>query len=342
MAKLNLKDALNTSLARTKLYIDTELAKKADSSHGTHLTLGTGSGNAFRGDYGNTAYQHSQAAHAPSNAQKNSDITKAEIEAKLTGVITSHTHSLQTTVSGNAGSANKVNNNLVVKLNGGTTEGTNMFTFNGSAAKTINITPSSIGAAADHSHNDYINKNAFANIKVGNVTVGADTVQDTIELVAGSNVTITPDATSDKITITAKDTVYTHPSSHAATMITEDTSHRFVTDTEKAAWNAKSSLALGTTSSTAFRGDYGNTAYTHATSAHAPSNAQKNSDITKAEIEAKLTGAITSHTHTLANIGAVSQTDVNNTIKNKFIVLTQAEYDAITTKTTDAIYFIKA
>ena len=93
MAKLSLRDALNTSLTRTKQYIDTELAKKANSSHGTHLTLGTGSGNAFRGDYGNTAYKHSQAAHAPSNAQKNSDITKAEIEAKLTGAITSHTHS---------------------------------------------------------------------------------------------------------------------------------------------------------------------------------------------------------------------------------------------------------
>ena len=64
----------------------------AASSHGTHLTLGTGSGNAYYGDKGNTAYTHSQAAHAPSNAQKNSDITKAEIEAKLTGTITSHTH----------------------------------------------------------------------------------------------------------------------------------------------------------------------------------------------------------------------------------------------------------
>ena len=38
----------------------------------------------------NTAHRNS--AHAPSNAQKNSDITKAEIEAKLTGVISSHTH----------------------------------------------------------------------------------------------------------------------------------------------------------------------------------------------------------------------------------------------------------
>lgn len=59
------------------------------------------------------------------------------------------------------------------------------------------------------------------------------------------------------------------------------------------------SLALGTTSSTAFRGDYGQTAYTHSQSAHAPANAQKNSDITKAEIEAKLTGTITTHSHTV-------------------------------------------
>ena len=32
---------------------------------------------------------------------------------------------------------------------------------------------------------------------------------------------------------------YTHPSNHAASMITQDSTHRFVTDTEKASWNAK-------------------------------------------------------------------------------------------------------
>lgn len=42
--------------------------------------------------------------------------------------------------------------NLVIKLNGGTTEGTNQFTYNVTALKSINITPSSIGAAAS-SHN---------------------------------------------------------------------------------------------------------------------------------------------------------------------------------------------
>lgn len=55
---------------------------------------------------------------------------------------------------------------LVVKFNGGTTEGTNMFTYDGSAAKSINITPSSIGAApSSHIHNDYygINESRTAN-----------------------------------------------------------------------------------------------------------------------------------------------------------------------------------
>ena len=46
---------------------------------------------SLKSNYDN-AYTHSTSTHAPSNAQKNSDITKAEIEAKLTGVITSHSH----------------------------------------------------------------------------------------------------------------------------------------------------------------------------------------------------------------------------------------------------------
>lgn len=44
---------------------------------------------------------------------------------------------------------------------------------------------------------------AFSNIKVGSTTIAADTTTDTLELVAGSNITLTPNATNDKITITA-------------------------------------------------------------------------------------------------------------------------------------------
>ena len=45
------------------------------------------------------------------------------------------------------------NASLIVKLNGGTSEGTNMFTYNGTTNKTINITAAGIGAAGKtHTH----------------------------------------------------------------------------------------------------------------------------------------------------------------------------------------------
>lgn len=53
-----------------------------------------------------------------------------------------------------------------------------------------------------------VNQNAFSNIKVGSTTVAADSKTDTVEFVAGSNITLTPDATNDKITIKATNTTY--------------------------------------------------------------------------------------------------------------------------------------
>jgi hypothetical protein len=57
--------------------------------------------------------------------------------------------------------------------------------------------------------------------------------------------------------------------------------------------------------------DY-DSAVTHAGSSHAPSNAQKNSDITGAEIEAKLTGSITTHSHTSS--GGLTQSQIRRRI----------------------------
>ena len=54
-----------------------------------------------------------------------------------------------------------------------------------------------------------VNQNAFSSIKVGSTTVAADTKTDTLELVAGTNVTLTPDATDDKVTIAASHPTYT-------------------------------------------------------------------------------------------------------------------------------------
>ena len=83
----------------------------------------------------------------------------------------SHTHNYAGSSSA-GGAANSVKTSLIVKLNGGSTEGTNMFTFNGSAAKTINITPSSIGAAAA-SHGTHVTYGTDAPKANGTASAGS-------------------------------------------------------------------------------------------------------------------------------------------------------------------------
>ena len=48
-----------------------------------------------------------------------------------------------------------------------------------------------------------VNQNAFSNVKVGSTTIAADGETDTLELIAGDNITLTPNATNDSVTITA-------------------------------------------------------------------------------------------------------------------------------------------
>lgn len=60
----------------------------------------------------------------------------------------------------------------------------------------------------------------------------------------------------------------------------------------------------------------------HVASAHAPANAQKNSDITKAEIEAKLTGEISSHTHAGGGSGPTTKAGVVNLGAGASVVVT--------------------
>ena len=403
--------------------VDENLANKSDIdhthddiyapvSHGTHLTLGTTSSTAYRGDYGNIAYNHSQAAHAPSNAQKNSDITKAEIEAKLTGTITSHNHSgvyapvshgthltlgtgASNAAAGNhthnyagsssaGGAANSVKTNLIIKLNGGSTEGTDLFTFNGSTAKTINITPSSIGAAASshgthltlgttsstayrgdygniaytHSQAAHAPSNAQKNSDITKAEIeakltGTITSHDHSGVYApvshGTHLTIGTGASNADAGNHTHNYAGSSSAAGAATSAnkvntnlvvklnsgtTEGTNlFTFNGSTAKtinitpssigaAASSHGTHLTLGTTSSTAYRGDYGNIAYTHSQAAHAPSNAQKNSDITKAEIEAKLTGDITSHNHTSLT-GITSLTFAANSDDSSIIKITK-------------------
>ena len=147
---------------------------------------------------------------------------------------------------------------------------------------------------------------------------------------------------SDKPTIPA---AYTHPTSHPASMITG--LHTVATSGDYNDLNNKPSIPTVTNDLTdSLKANY-DAAYTHSTSAHAPSNAQKNSDITKAEIEAKLTGDVTTHTHSQyltehqSLTGYATEEFVNNRLSSLQIVpITQADYDALETKDPNTLYLI--
>lgn len=58
-----------------------------------------------------------------------------------------------------------------------------------------------VNKIAGIANNAEVNQNAFSNVKIGATTIQADAKQDTLELVAGTNVALTPDATNDRLTI---------------------------------------------------------------------------------------------------------------------------------------------
>lgn len=70
----------------------------------------------------------------------------------------------------------------------------------GQAISAITITDGKIASSSKISVGE-TNQNAFSNIKVDSTTIAADSTTDTLELVAGTDITLTPDATNDKVTI---------------------------------------------------------------------------------------------------------------------------------------------
>ena len=99
-----------------------------------------------------------------------------------------------------------------------------------------------------------VNQNAFSNVVAGETTVQADSKTDTLTLSAGSNVQISGNATTDTITISATDTTYESKSASSS-----GTELSLVTTGEKYTWNNKSDLQLGTTATTASKGNHTHT-----------------------------------------------------------------------------------
>lgn len=257
---------------------------------------------------------HISSTHAPSNAQKNSDITKSEIEAKLTGVITSHTHNYETpqnvqskvdtalnnakkyadekvsslvssapetldtlqelakalgndpnfatTVSNKIGEkadTSYVNTELNKKAD--VSHGTHVVYGGNGSATTV--------SRSDHSHTPQtsVTGNAGTATKLAtarkingvsfdgtsDITILDSTKVSPTGTIVANRVAVFNDTTgkvikdggftiATSVPANAKftDTVYTHPSTHDASMITQSSSYRFVTDTEKSNWNLTS------------------------------------------------------------------------------------------------------
>ena len=119
-----------------------------------------------------------------------------------------------------------------------------------------NALKSNYDAAYTHSQSAHAPSNAQANIiediKVNNTSLKITDKSVNIDLsgkvdkVSGKGLSTNDYTTAEKnklAGIAENANNYTHPSTHDATMITEDATHRFVTDTEKATWDAKSNFS---------------------------------------------------------------------------------------------------
>lgn len=134
--------------------------------------------------------------------------------------------------------ANKVANPITIKLNGGTTEGTNQYTYDGSKSITTNITPSSIGASpSSHTHTK-------SEVGLGNVDNTADADKsvnyaNSAGSVAWNNVTSKPTLYlhSLKISFTSSGKTYTGRANILSTNNTKITSLAILRDVCKDAKN---------------------------------------------------------------------------------------------------------
>ena len=327
--------------------------------------------NTLKANY-DTAYTHSQSTHAPNNAQKNSDITKAEIEAKLTGNITTHTHSQYLTEHQSLTGYAKTADLSTVATSG---------SYNDLSDKPTIPSEYNLPIA---------NQNTLGGIKVGaGLSITAEGVLSatgggTADSVNWENVVGKPtfatvatsgsyNDLSDKPTIP---TAYTHPDTHPASMITGLSA--VATSGSYADLGNKPKIPTVTNDLTnALKSNY-DTAYTHSQATHAPTNAEANVqadwNVTDTGSDAYIKNKPTippAYTHPsshpasmITGLAKVATSGSYNDLSNKPTIPTipsslpadggnaatvggytiwtgtQAQYNAISSKSSTTIYFI--
>lgn len=200
------KSSFPTTGTTGKIYVDTSTNltyRWGGSSYveiSPSLALGETSSTAYRGDRGKIAYDHSQSAHAPSNAEKNQNAF-SNVTVGSTTIAADNTTDTLTIVAGdNVTLTPDATNDKITIAAKDTTYGAATTSANGLMSSGDKTKLNGIASGAE------VNQNAFSNITVGSTTIAADAKTDTLTIVAGSNITLTPDATNDKLTIAATNT----------------------------------------------------------------------------------------------------------------------------------------
>lgn len=223
-------------------------------------------------------------------------------------------------------------NSLTISLNG-----TSQGAYDGSAAKSINVTPASIGAAASSHNHD------ASNITSG--TLSADripTITDgKIQSVSASKITGT---IPQSILPSYVDDVLEYENLAAFPKTGESGKIYVADDTNKTyRWSGtayveiSASLALGTTSSTAFRGDYGDTAYAHAQAKGSAFSSGLYKITTNSQGHVTAATAVTKSDITALGIpGSDTNTNTTYSLSKSGSTITLKGSDGSTTSVTDA------
>lgn len=119
-----------------------------------------------------------------------------ELQTKLSNVDNTADAEKSVKYASTSGSANKTKGSMVVRLNGGSTEGTDQVTFDGSAGKSVNITADKIGAARKDGKSTIIAATSTDGIAY------TATLDGITELFDGLKITIIPDKISASTAVT--------------------------------------------------------------------------------------------------------------------------------------------
>ena len=159
------------------------------------LALGETEATAYRGDRGKIAYDHSQSAHAPSNAEANQNAFSNITVGDTTIEADSKTDTLTLEAGSNITLTPDASTDKVTITATDTTYSNATTSVSGLMSGSDKTKLDGIATGAE------VNQNTFSNVKIGSTTVAADSKTDTLELEAGDNIELTPDSTNDKITI---------------------------------------------------------------------------------------------------------------------------------------------